>query len=1386
MAASTSQSAKHDSELSSQEESDNNEELKTSISRVPARGRSASRSPERDSQQHDQVVENDTIPTRDVSHSFGKFSAMSAPFTFEDNLRNKSEMKILRSQLRQTQSDLRNEQDSVLQLRRRLNIIERERLDEGTKANEEIVNWQTQVTKQRCQIERKEAAKQNTEFELAKARREMNAERKNAADRDVMLKTQIDNLKEQVGTQDRHLQELQHQIQVQRHATNEHDNHHRNALEEKDRESMKLLAEIDVLVAERERLDIVIQEKEGGVSDLSETVQELEDKLRHQGDTIRRQIAEIEFGKEREDRIKKDLETALHRLRALEDGIEAERAAHLESKFNSEITQLRIRDLESALEAEKNQRSENTNVMENLQKQLREIERSYHQDALISQQKGEKLTNLEKEYAAVKQQLSEELEDKNGVVQNLSKQLQLHERNFEELKDELTKAKKRQAYLEETYGGSMRELELLLDNFNVDAIDKKKRSRKSDASLSSQPKPISPSLVLENLRHTLMEYKRKLNMTSEELTKMKKHCENLGKECDSYKDMIWTKDRALEDTQKGYSKSSKELNRLRSEVVELEALMAAMKVELQGAVQGREKEKARGDDINEEMLKMSKRFKVEDEEKMGFMHMLYQRLMAGQVLSEPKGQLLSYTWFDLSNMVHEQVSALLSAVHRAEEKVKHYENIVVSKEEAMEQMQKSHEHQYQKLEDLAQEREKTWQKQKSELEEHYTRMLAEVHVRSKKSQTLADQAWERVRATGSVQQGLEGELMDLRNHLERIQAENSSLLSACALLAGAFFPMYNRYTSLVGEHGFLEEQLMQHQNLHQQAKNLVSMLDTAFDVDAELTPPGKRSPAQLNRSPIMMFRMAGLAVIAANRLAYFANSSCKMFTSYDLSTGLAGLAVSTGGAARPQKLRGVGLDIPTTDKILVTAGQEKAASWLTSEDLKACLMNSTVEVQDALSAGQRGGGVDAKLVTGAARNSFAKLMDKLQVFFNQPLQENGFRDKASLVRILSNGLNQQLAHTKPKDKLHLSSSQQTMSQLQCLILELTQNLHGAEVDCRNLQVENKNLSEDNFHMKSIAGKAMDLEKESKKQVELERFESVCQELSNALSREQQAQGILNEQGGQLEELTSKLGVISSEESQRQSTYSEAVQGLSEARFELKQKEQIIRQVNKHLTQLEMDNQELLDNVRDAEHTLRSTARDRDVLQLYVKNIEDALEKAKHQMAMTKTLTAKDTMLAKVLLSSDLMPVEIGKAGPHVLACQNLVTAFIDTQHQIFGKFLAMEEELEGYRRHIETLKRELNAACLREFNAEQEPMHESHGLSYDPVISVAAPTRDTNEYGPLVCESDSSFSVLQPSSPGKLSAPRSPNTRKSKSEPFQTPSLSAKSSMRSKPYNNKR
>ena len=45
----------------------------------------------------------------------------------------------------------------------------------------------------------------------------------------------------------------------------------------------------------------------------------------------------------------------------------------------------------------------------------------------------------EKEYALINQQLQTDLEKKNHVIGKLSKQLELHQKNFDELKDELNK-----------------------------------------------------------------------------------------------------------------------------------------------------------------------------------------------------------------------------------------------------------------------------------------------------------------------------------------------------------------------------------------------------------------------------------------------------------------------------------------------------------------------------------------------------------------------------------------------------------------------------------------------------------------------------------------------------------------------------------------------------------------------------------------------------------------------------------------------------------------------------------------------------------------------------------------------------------------------------------
>ncbi|CAJ0933255.1 unnamed protein product, partial [Ranitomeya imitator] len=76
------------------------------------------------------------------------------------------------------------------------------------------------------------------------------------------------------------------------------------------------------------------------IQELRQKLNELDIERNRHLDTARRQKSEIAFGLERENRLKQELEAATKRVTSLAEDIEAERAAHLESKFNAEIIQV--------------------------------------------------------------------------------------------------------------------------------------------------------------------------------------------------------------------------------------------------------------------------------------------------------------------------------------------------------------------------------------------------------------------------------------------------------------------------------------------------------------------------------------------------------------------------------------------------------------------------------------------------------------------------------------------------------------------------------------------------------------------------------------------------------------------------------------------------------------------------------------------------------------------------------------------------------------------------------------------------------------------------------------------------------------------------------------
>ena len=59
-------------------------------------------------------------------------------------------------------------------------------------------------------------------------------------------------------------------------------------------------------------------------------------------------------------------------------------------------------------------------------------------------------------------------------------------------------------------------------------------------------------------------------------------------------------------------------------------------------------------------------------------------------------------------------------------------------------------------------------------------------------------------------------------------------------------------------------------------------------------------------------------------------------------------------------------------------------------------------------------------------------------------------------------------------------------------------------------------------------------------IPVSRFEHVCEELNNALKREQQAQALLNEQTTQMQEMGARLNLHSTQGEEKDATLGEAI------------------------------------------------------------------------------------------------------------------------------------------------------------------------------------------------------------------------------------------------------
>ncbi|NXE21473.1 CC171 protein, partial [Ardeotis kori] len=1184
-----------------------------------------------------------------------------------------------------------------------------------------LSSYESQIVKLRSEIEKGEAVRQSLEYELTITRKDARLktyaaeeELSDAKTKLVELEVLNEKLQQQVAETEKtfHIAQQKWKEQQQRLAS------------EKDDIRRTCNSEYELLLKERTKLESVLQlsslsrslwmaslpssrstaphsivssvnllrvhsiplsifvvnkdEQNNALQNIRKKMKDVEVEHNSCTELLRRQANELEYSAEREERLKKELEAATVRIKKLEENIEAERAAHLESKFNSEIIQLRIRDLEGALQVEKASQAETLSDLEMIKKEFKEVENAYEREKHNAQENLEKLNVLERECFSTNKQMNEKIEDKKKIIKGLSERLENNEKTCRELQEELAMAKKHQVFLTETYENNMRELELLLDSFAMSG-------QRTAGTYKDRDKPPSFS-VLESLRCTLTAYQNKLEDMSNE------HWTNVTFYRVKFPLAFLFNASFLQEAQDNLAHANKELNHLHMKCADRETLIGTLEVELQNVRQCWEKEKVCATESEKEIQKLTKAYQKDMEEKLTFLHSLYQRLVAGYVLiKQPEGILDRFSWSELCAVLQENVDALILDLNRANEKISHLEYIYKSKSDTMKKRQQSQEEAFSKMAEQMKAQESCWQKQKKYLEQQYSGLLGEAHARAQEYQEAAEKNKEKIDVLEKNQEKLVLENISVKNTLTQVQKEHSSLLAACALLAGALYPLYGRSCAMSFQRDLLQDQVNIYELVNREIRTLLHAL---CDVEEDNQDEAKLKKRKF-RGLIRVFRRGVIAVLAANRLKVLAESSSSLFSWVNGFKSGVGILVCIGDSKGKHNLSS-----HEEEQIHCL----EALNWFTSSNLLAAVISSVTELQDVVSKTDPKPWLSGHILVSAARNSFSKLMNKLSVIMETvPLGSSRnitYLEKDSLVQRLADGLhkiNTQALEAGLCDGLPIMKS---IASLQKQIFEFTQRLHAAEVERRSLRLKLAEFKWNFSEMKKEADKAQSLQEQlnmfkESKLITHERFETACEELNNALQREHQAQVLLNEQAQQLQELNNKLELHSNEEADKNQVLSETVKRLSEAKMELRRKDQSLRQLNRLLTQLEQDKCRLKESIHDAESALCMAVKDKELLTSHMKSVEATLHKVRDQTLLSRTAaTRNDFTLQLPKLHLETFAVERLKGRPEVVAFQAMIKSFMDVYQLASSRIDMLVRETASHQLHTAALKSKLQTAYL--------------------------------------------------------------------------------------------
>ncbi|KAM7366641.1 hypothetical protein PAMP_016062 [Pampus punctatissimus] len=1136
-------------------------------------------------------------------------------------------------------------------LRWRVSQLEKEKLELTSSHNQELCRLQAELTQLMSSVERGEAQRVELQYQLTVSQRD--------AERAAELRRDKNALTERAAELQQTVQELQKTLDITRHAREEDQHALQQDIEERD----KLIQSFS---SENQRLHRLLQDQEEALEEAERRMAEVQKEREKEVEVNRHQANELKYLTEREERSRREKEVSDQRVESLQSNIEAERAAHLESKFNSEIIQLRVRDLETAVAVERSSQQEALCSLELLRAQFREVEKAYSLERERSSSTEHAQERLQKEFEQCKSDLSVALETERKTTSDLMKRLEEEERRYADTHSLLEQATKRQSDTEGMFMSCMKQIRATLQQHSSTGC--------TPAAKDDGNKSLS-AVVLQLLKRTLCMYQHRLEETDKQVQDLLFASERLQEENQALQQLTSQQSGQIEESQQASITLREKVTRLCQESSDWSTLSRSLQAELEREKEEREREKEEMKREKEEMerekeererekeemerekedrerekedraaevQKMSDLYQEESKVRLSFLYCLYQRLLAGCVLlDQPQSILGNFTWEELCDVINEQVDQLTSDLRKANNKIAHLQSVCEKKSVCVRELQLSQECVLSRLEESVRRREEAWSSQHTHT---VTQLQKELQLCRSQGDSLRDH------------------VSSLTSDLSRGRRESAAFLSACTLLAGAMAHAHQRLRTLSEQKTLLSRRLAEREELEEEVRRLAGALG-GEEGDEEEKEEEEKGRGRRRRA-VRRWRRSVCVVLAVRRWRAFAKKTTVLFRLERSGGPTVCVCVCGNEATATQK----GQDVPTNkDDDDGDEGREGVcARWLHSRRLSSLILSSMSDLLGALTHS----GSSPPDVMSAARSALSRLLDHL---LNESDKASGRMDEDSLTGRLRLGLNR-LTPPRPDMKVLVSSLQQHF-------LLFSQRLHSAEVERRSLRLEVANLKR--------AGRR-------ERVVPAERFQSVCVELRQALNREQEAQMLIQEQTSQLHTLQLRVNTHSTEQTDTQHTLSQTAQSLSEARQEVSRKERSLRILGKYLSGLQRQRRQLEERLQQAEDELRDAARRKDCLIGHMNAAERSYKEVRESLVQSRhSLSAQPHPLPLPREHVETNGAESIMGAPEVAACQALLSTFSQLYHTCSSRIIWLEQEVSAHRSHVTALRSELQDACLRD------------------------------------------------------------------------------------------